>query len=231
MALRRIALPASGLYPIATFGLGIVAFAAAGSRSRQRFHRRLSGRGRARELRAAAPVGDQVVRRGAGLAGADRPVRPARPAGGPQRAGRRRWCLRSSSGWCCCWSRDRCRWSARWRVSACRGASNVPVMGGSARGGAHRAGDVPDRRGRARQPSAAEHRLHPGGGVHAGAGPQPAPDRPRAGPDSAGLAARDPGRIGAARRPGSRTADDDGAAVVATAQRHGRSNCGCPIRA
>ena len=31
MALRRIALPASGLYPIATFGLGIVAFAAAGA--------------------------------------------------------------------------------------------------------------------------------------------------------------------------------------------------------
>ena len=31
MTLRRIALPASGLYPIATFGLGMVAFAAAGS--------------------------------------------------------------------------------------------------------------------------------------------------------------------------------------------------------
>src|SRR4051812_21829689 len=31
IALRRIALPASGLYPIATFGLGIVAFAAAGA--------------------------------------------------------------------------------------------------------------------------------------------------------------------------------------------------------
>jgi cell volume regulation protein A len=31
MALRRIALPASGLYPIATFGLGMVAFAAAGT--------------------------------------------------------------------------------------------------------------------------------------------------------------------------------------------------------
>ncbi|WP_396898714.1 potassium/proton antiporter [Mycolicibacterium sp.] len=31
VALRRIALPASGLYPIATFGLGMVAFAASGS--------------------------------------------------------------------------------------------------------------------------------------------------------------------------------------------------------
>jgi potassium/hydrogen antiporter len=31
IALRRIALPASGLYPLATFGLGMVAFAAAGS--------------------------------------------------------------------------------------------------------------------------------------------------------------------------------------------------------
>jgi cell volume regulation protein A len=31
MALRRVALPASGLYPIATFGLGMVAFAAAGT--------------------------------------------------------------------------------------------------------------------------------------------------------------------------------------------------------
>ena len=31
IALRRIALPASGLYPLANFGLGMVAFAAAGS--------------------------------------------------------------------------------------------------------------------------------------------------------------------------------------------------------
>ena len=31
IALRRIALPASGLYPLANFGLGLVAFAAAGS--------------------------------------------------------------------------------------------------------------------------------------------------------------------------------------------------------
>ena len=31
MTLRRIALPAAGLYPLATFGLGMVAFAAAGS--------------------------------------------------------------------------------------------------------------------------------------------------------------------------------------------------------
>ncbi|ALR13640.1 potassium/proton antiporter [Mycobacteroides saopaulense] len=31
MALRRVALPASGLYPIATFGIGLVAFAASGS--------------------------------------------------------------------------------------------------------------------------------------------------------------------------------------------------------
>ncbi|MBB4854104.1 cell volume regulation protein A [Mycobacteroides chelonae] len=31
MALRRVALPASGLYPIATFGIGMVAFAASGS--------------------------------------------------------------------------------------------------------------------------------------------------------------------------------------------------------
>jgi potassium/hydrogen antiporter len=31
MTLRRVALPASGLYPLATFGLGMVAFAAAGS--------------------------------------------------------------------------------------------------------------------------------------------------------------------------------------------------------
>src|SRR5262249_52544993 len=37
VALRRIALPASGLYPIATFGLGMVAFAAAGSASASGF--------------------------------------------------------------------------------------------------------------------------------------------------------------------------------------------------
>ena len=59
-----------------------------GQRPRQRVPRRLPGRGRARQLRAAPPFGHPVVRGGTRLAGADRPVRPARPARRPQRPGR-----------------------------------------------------------------------------------------------------------------------------------------------
>ena len=84
IALRRIALPASGLYPLANFGHRDGRVRRGGQRPRQRVPRRVSGRGRARQLRAAAPLGHPVVRRRARLARADRPVRPARPAGRPQ---------------------------------------------------------------------------------------------------------------------------------------------------
>ena len=80
MALRRIALPASGLYPIATFGLGMVAFAAAGTAPRERVHRRIPGRRGARELGAPPPVGHPVVRRRPRLAGPDWSVRAPRTA-------------------------------------------------------------------------------------------------------------------------------------------------------
>ncbi len=48
-----------------------------------------------------------------------------------------------------------------------------------------RAGDLPDRRGCPRQHPPAQHRVHPGRGVHAGSGAQPAPARPPVGTDSA----------------------------------------------
>ena len=60
-----------------------------GQRPRQRVPRRVSGRRRARQLRATPPLGHPVVRGGTRLAGADRPVRPARPARRSQRSGRR----------------------------------------------------------------------------------------------------------------------------------------------
>ena len=102
IALRRIALPASGLYPLATLRAGHGRVRRGGQRPRQRVPRRVSGRGRARQLRASAPFGYPVLRRGARLARADRPVRPARPAGRPQRPRAPNWCRRSSSGSSCC---------------------------------------------------------------------------------------------------------------------------------
>ena len=179
IALRRIALPASGLYPIATFGLGIVAFAAAGAAHASGFiaaylaavvlansglPHRSATRSFAEGLGWLAQIGLFVL---LGL------------LVDPERAGRRRG------------ARDRRRAGAAagrptavggglaGRVQRAVARTGLPVVGGSARRGAHRVGDLPDRRRRARQPPAAQHRVRPGGGVHAGAGPQPAPDRAR----------------------------------------------------
>ena len=101
-----------------------------GHRPRQRVHRRLPGGGGAGQLRTAAPVGDPVVRRRTRLAGADRSVRAARPAGDAQRTGGRRGARRSSSGWCCCWSpgRSRCVLLAG-RFPRSRGASRCSCRG------------------------------------------------------------------------------------------------------
>lgn len=59
-ALRRIALPSSGLYPLATFSFGILAFAAAGAAQASGVHRRLlrgRGAGGTSGYRTASPVG------------------------------------------------------------------------------------------------------------------------------------------------------------------------------
>ncbi len=86
VALRHIALPATGLYPLATVGFGITAFARRRRGRRERHHRRLSVRTGPRQLPAAAPRRHPLLRAGRGLAGADRPVRHARTARRPQRA-------------------------------------------------------------------------------------------------------------------------------------------------
>ena len=192
-----------------------------GQRPRQRIPRRVSGRGRARQFRAAAPLGHPVVRRGARLARADRPVRPARPARRPQRSGRR-----IGAG-----DRHRARPAARRPAavgrrspspdSACRGASRCscpgPVCAAPCRScwrPSRSSRGVPDSirllnivfilvvvytlvQGPSLRPLA--HRL--------------------------GLIPQDATReiqveVGSAGRPGGRTADDDGARAVSAAQRH-----------
>ena len=90
--MRRVALPSSGLYPIAVLSLTVLAYAGTRRPARVGVRRRLHGRARARQHRAPAPRRDPVVRRGGGLAGADRAVRDARPArlARPDRPGARR---------------------------------------------------------------------------------------------------------------------------------------------
>jgi cell volume regulation protein A len=81
LALRRIALPDRDL----RVGAGRVRRRR--RRPRQRFHRRIPGRGGPGQFGAAAQVGDPLVRRRVRLVGPDRPVRAPRTAGQPQRAG------------------------------------------------------------------------------------------------------------------------------------------------
>ena len=149
IALRRIALPASGLYPLANFGLGMVAFAAAGSAHASGF---LAAYLSAVVLanRATARLGDAAVRRRARLACPDRPVRPARAARRSQRPGdqivpaiviglvlllvaRPASVLISLAGFRVPWKEQ------------------VFYVGRAARRRSYRAGDVPDRRRRPRQ--------------------------------------------------------------------------------
>ena len=177
IALRRIALPASGLYPLATFGLGMLAFAAAGAAHASGFlaaylaavvlansglPHRAATRSFAEGLGWLAQIGLFVL---LGLL-----VDPSELLGElvpaivvglvllldrPATIGRR---LARS-------------------VSGAVARAGLPVVGGSARCGPDRARHHSDRRGCPRQPPPAEHRVHPGGGVHARPRPQPALDR------------------------------------------------------
>ncbi len=79
-ALRRVALPAAGLYPLAAVGLTVFAYAVGAHRARLRLHRDLRRRDRARQRQAATPAGDPRLRRRPRLARPDRPVRAARAA-------------------------------------------------------------------------------------------------------------------------------------------------------
>ena len=84
------------------------------------------------------------------------------------------------------------------RIPGALARAGLPVLGRSARRGADRAGDLPDRRGCHRQHPPAQHRVHPRRGVHAGSGPQPAPARAPVGADPE---ARPPARSRSKRHP------------------------------
>ncbi len=91
--LVRSALPASGLYLLATLAIAFLAFAVSGV-IEQPDHGDLRRRAGAGQRPAAAPVHDRVVHRRPGLALPDRPVHPARAAGQPSRPSTRcrpRW--------------------------------------------------------------------------------------------------------------------------------------------
>ena len=184
-ALRRIALPGLRALPDRDIRAGHGRVRRGRQRPCQRVPRRVSGRGRARQLRTAPPLGDPVLRRRARLARADRPVRPPRPAGRPQRTRPRRGARDRHRAGACCWSPGRCRSWYPSPVFGCPGANRCSCRG-PACGARSRSCWRPSRSSPA-CPTAptAQHRVHPGGGVHPGSGAQPAPARPPAGADSA----------------------------------------------
>ena len=111
--------PSSGLYPLAVLALCVTAYGAAAAAHASGFlavYLAALVLGNARLPHRPATRG---LRRGHGLAGADRAVRDARPARDPVGAGGPRSCRRSASGWCCCWWRGRCRCSCRCCRSSC----------------------------------------------------------------------------------------------------------------
>ena len=220
IALRRIALPASGLYPIATFGLGIVAFAAAGAAHASGFiaaylaavvlansglPHRSATRSFAEGLGWLAQIGLFVL---LGLL-----VDPSELAGEVVPAivvglvllliARPLSVVGSLAGFSVPWREQLFLSWAGLRGAVPIVLATFPIVAG-----------VPD-----------SHRLLNIVFILVVVftlvqGPSLRPIAHGTRTDSAGLAARDTGRIGATRRPRSRTADDDGAAVVATAQRH-----------
>ena len=78
--MRRIALPSSGLYPLAVLCLAFLGVRRRHGAARLRLRRGLRRRADPRQRRPAAPRGHPVVRRGPRLAGPDRAVRHARAA-------------------------------------------------------------------------------------------------------------------------------------------------------
>ena len=79
--LRSIALPASGLYPLAAIGWAVLAYGAGQLAAPVRVRGRVRVRPGARQRRTAAPARHPIVRRGSRLDRPDRPVRHARHAG------------------------------------------------------------------------------------------------------------------------------------------------------
>ena len=102
--LPRLALPASGLYPVAVIALLMLAYGLAVGAAHLRVRcgvRRRADHGR---LPAAAPPLGARLHRGAGVDGPDRAVRHARPAGVPQPLGGVGRASRCWPGLCSWWS-------------------------------------------------------------------------------------------------------------------------------
>ncbi len=141
--LRKVALPASGLYPIAVLAFIVASYGTASLARASGFLAVYVAAVGARQRAAAARPGHPRLRRGSWLARPDRPVRHARPAripgpapsAGPARPDHRR--------------RAHVHCTARRRVRLHRGAADalaaagIPVVGRAARRGAHRARDNP----------------------------------------------------------------------------------------
>ena len=118
---RRIALPSSGLYPLAVLALCVTAYGAAAVAHGSGFLAVYLAALVLGNVAAAAPVGDPRLRRGDGLAGPDRPVRHAGPAGDAVRAGPSILPgARCRAGAAACWP-GRCRCSRRCCRSSCAG--------------------------------------------------------------------------------------------------------------
>ncbi len=185
LTLRRIALPASGLYPIATFGLAVVAFAAAGTVHASGFiaaylaavvlansglPHRSATRSFAEGLGWLAQIGLFVL---LGLL-----VDPSELAADVVPAivvglvlllvARPLSVVASLAGFRVPWREQVFLSWAGLRGAVPIVLATFPIVAG-----------VPE------QLSTAQHRVHAGGGLHPGAGAEPAPDRARAGADLA----------------------------------------------
>ena len=217
--LARVALPAAGLYPLATVGAVPAGLRRRPGAARQRLPRRLPRGARARQLDAAAPPGRARLRRLDGAArrgGAVRPARAARlarPAAAGAAGGaahrRRRHLPGPAAG--------------RRRVGAAvpdaLARAGVPVVGGAARRGAHRHRDDPGHRGAARRDAGRRRRVRPRRRLHAGAGADAAVGRPAARRGRGRARRRRRGRDRPARAARRRPAAGAGRSGLAAARR------------
>ena len=192
LALRRVALPASGLYPIAMLALIVASYGAASLAHASGFlavYVSALVLGNARLPHGPATRG---FAEGVGLAGPDRPVRHARAARLPGPAARadpaRPW---SRARVLVLLARPAAVLVVHAAAAGALASAGVPVLGRAARRGADRAGHDPDERPRAGRHPPVRPRVHHRRGLHAAAGADAALGGPAAEGDRARGAAGD----------------------------------------